>query len=404
MTVRLGRPAILLALFTAGALGVSGAPPAAAPAPKLTPPPPDSPALQLFKPLRFGGFPDSETQLDDALSFFTKAYDVSFEVNDRAFREEQVEDVLKKPVGEMKAMPAVSLDRVLRKVLGRLPAQSGAVYTLRADHIEITTRRMQIDEIWGRYPGPYLPLVHADIEGRPLGEALRSLADQAGFSIVVDARAADRAKTAVSATFVNLPLDTAVRTLADMAGLKTTLNDNVLYVSAEERNVNAAPPGLQVAVGGVTLTPAQASLNATVRATTFDKRPLNEAILEVLKPTGMKLMVDTARTGEKSKTPVSATLDGTTVEAAVRLLADMADLRPVVYDNVVYLTTKENAASFLKAAPPDRGQQLNGGLGGGLGGLGGGIGGLSGLGGGIGGLGGGIGGLGGLGGFGANPR
>ena len=297
-------------------------------------------------------------------------------------------------------LPSASVDRVLHKVLARLSVQSGATYTVRADHIEITTRRQQIDEIWGRYPGPYLPLVHADLTNQPLSEALRSLADQAGVSIVVDARAAERAKTAVSASFLNLPLDTAVRTLADMAGLKTTLNDNVLYVSTEERNVNAVPPAQQVSVGGVPMTPTQIGLGTTVRGTTFDKHPLSKALQEVLKPTGMKLVVDTARTGEKSKTPVSATLDGTTVEAAIRLLADMADLRPVVYDNVVYLTTRENASNFLKALPRDRMPQMNLGLGGGLGGvngLGGGIGGFSGVSG--------FGGVAGLGGgFGANPR
>ncbi len=401
MPVRLGRSAILFALFAAGALGVSGAPPEAAPAPKPTPPP-ESPALTLFKPRVFSGFDDPASPLDDALDYLTRVYGVTFEVNERAFRDEQVEDVSKKPVGGIPRLPAASLDRVLRKVLAKLPVQSGAVYMLRADHIEITTRRMQIDEVWGLYPGPYLPLVHADIDNRPLSEALRGLADQSGISIVVDARAADRAKTAVSATFQNLPLDTAVRTLADMAGLKTTLNDNVLYVSTEERTVMAAAPGEALSVGGVMSTPAQVALTATVRATTFDKRPLNEALQDVLKTTGMKLVVDTARTGEKSKAPVSATLDGTTVEAAIRLLADMADLRPVVYDNVVYLTTKENAAAFLKAAPPDRGPQLNSGLGGGAGALGalGGVTGFSGTSG-IGGLGG-VGGFGG--GFGPNPR
>jgi len=87
--------------------------------------------------------------------------------------------------------------------------------------------------------------------------------------------------------------------------------------------------------------------------------------------------VDTARVGDKAKAPVSADLGGTTVEAAIRLLADMADLRPVIYDNVVYLTTKDNAAAFIKANPPafpNAGVGLLGGarLDGAVGGLGGG--------------------------------
>jgi hypothetical protein len=66
------------------------------------------------------------------------------------------------------------------------------------------------------------------------------------------------------------------------------------------------------------------------------------------------------------------------VEAAVRLLADMADLRPVIYENVVYLTTRDNAAGFLKAAPTNP-------LGAGLGGMAG-IGGFGGFGGALGGM------------------
>ena len=71
MSIRLGRTAILFALFAAGAFGVAGAPPAAAPAPKPTPPP-DAPASHLFKTQRFPGFDDPETTFADALGYLTK--------------------------------------------------------------------------------------------------------------------------------------------------------------------------------------------------------------------------------------------------------------------------------------------------------------------------------------------
>ena len=93
---------------------------------------------------------------------------------------------------------------------------------------------------------------------------------------------------------------------------------------------------------------AQSRFGAPVLAhPVFDKRPRDEALQELLKPTGMKLVEDAARVGDKDKAPVSASFDGTSVEAAARLLADMAGLRVVFYDNVVYLTTKDNAASFI---------------------------------------------------------
>jgi hypothetical protein len=372
MTTRHGRAAIVCALFAAVAFGISGAAPAPDPAPKLAPP--DPPAAHLFNPRPFAGLRDPETTLGEALTFIGNSYGVALDVNESAFRDDQVDDVLKKPVGTLPKMADASLDRVLRKLLARLPVPSGATYMVRADHVELTTRRAQLAEVWGRYNGPYLPLVHGDFDGQPLAEVLQALADQAGVSVVVDARAADKAKAAVSASFANLPLDTAVRVLADMAGLRSALNDNVIYVSTEERVVARADQGAPAAGPGGTPGVAQNGLLAPVRAGGFEKRPLQEALQELLKPTGMKLVVDTARVGDKGKTSVTANVDGATVEAAVRLLADMADLRPVIYDSVVYLTTKDNAAGFIKAGQPDpRTLGLGGGLGA-VGGFGGGFG------------------------------
>jgi hypothetical protein len=380
MTFRYGRPALVLAPAIAAALWAWAWGAAPAPDAPKSLPAPESPTVRLFKPRPFPGIDDPQTTLGEALDFVGRLYDMRLDVNEEAFRAEQVDDVRKRPVGAaLPKMASVSPDRVLRKILGRLPAETGAVYLVRPDHLEVTTRRAQQVEVWGRFNGPYLPLVHADFEARPLAEALQELSQQAGVSVVIDARAADKAKAAVSASFLNLPLDTAVRILAEMAGLKSALNDNVIYVSTEARQVVVRPDAEAETAGGVGLNAAQTGLFAPVRAASFDKRPLREALEEVLKPTDMKLVVDAARAGDKAQAPVTANLGGTTVEAAVRLLADMADLRPVIYDNVVYLTTKDNAAGFIKANKldiPNLGALGGAGLGalggGGLGGLGGG--------------------------------
>jgi hypothetical protein len=382
MTLRYRRAALFVIPIIAGALWAWGVGAAPEPAPKTTPAP-EPPIARLFKVRPFRGLADPDTQLSEALTYIGAIYDVKFDVNEEAFRGEQLDDVQKQAVGVVPAMAGASLDRVLRKLLGRLPVESGATYLVRGDHIEITTRQAAKAEVWGNYAGPYLPLVHADFESRPLAEALRDLAEQSGTSIVVDARGADKAKTAVSASFTNLPLDTAVRILTDMAGLKSALNDNVIYVSSEERNVvartDASLAGVSPVIGpnGQAVPAAQTGLFAPVRSASFEKRPLQEALQEVLKPTALKLVVDTARVGDHSNTPVTANLDGASVETAVRLLADMADLRPVIYDNIVYLTTKGNAAGFIKASQAD-GHTINAGLGA-LGGVG--LGGLAGLGG-----------------------
>jgi hypothetical protein len=76
--------------------------------------------------------------------------------------------------------------------------------------------------------------VNATFDKFPLEEAARELADQAEFTVLVDSRAAEKAKTPVSARLLNTPLDTALRLLTDVADLRTVHLDNVLYITTKE--------------------------------------------------------------------------------------------------------------------------------------------------------------------------
>jgi hypothetical protein len=79
-------------------------------------------------------------------------------------------------------------------------------------------------------------------------------------------------------------------------------------------------------------------------AAAFDKRPLDEALQELADGSGVTVIVDT-RVGDKAQTAVTATLkNDVSLENAVRLLADMAELKAVVVGGSLYVTTKENAA------------------------------------------------------------
>ena len=75
----------------------------------------------------------------------------------------------------------------------------------------------------------------------------------------------------------------------------------------------------------------------------FDKRPLAEALEELADATGFNIVLD-PRVGDKAKASLTASLKGVPLETAVRVLADMADLKPVLLDNVFYVTTRANAA------------------------------------------------------------
>lgn len=74
----------------------------------------------------------------------------------------------------------------------------------------------------------------------------------------------------------------------------------------------------------------------------FNKRPLRGALEELMEMTGCSIILD-PRTGGKGKTEVTATFKKVTLEAAVKVLADLAGLKPSILDNVLYVTTRENA-------------------------------------------------------------
>ncbi len=349
-------------LLVAGVLlGLSGIA-RTAPAPEAKPSRGDQLLANLRKTVKFTGFEaDPKLALSEALGVLGEEYDLTFEVNEAAFRAQGVNDVMIAPVAE-KALPAqerTTPAAVLKRVLARLPVESGAAWLLRADGIEITTRAALQAEVWGPdYQGPFLPLVCARFERLPLADALQDLADQGGFNVVLDPRAGDKARTPVTARLRNLPLDTAVETLADMAGLKAVRTDNVLYVSADGRGLKGRPDAAapaQTPLVPETFAPGLAA-GATLprKQVAFDKKPLQDALKELTDGTGYGLVIDAARLGDKVKTPVSLEIKDAPVDTAVRLLADLAGLRAVVMDNVVYLTTPENA----KELQADQDQRL----------------------------------------------
>jgi hypothetical protein len=219
----------------------------AAPAPEKEPPPAVATAKKLAKPVRFPGWDkDERMTLQDGLNQLTELYELRFSVNEHAFKAEvpPVPEVLNTAVASREPLPKmdkVPLETVLRRVLSWVPSTSGTTFTIRRGEIEITTEHAQRLEFWGEnYRGPFFPLVQVAFERRSLEDALKELADSADltadFNIVLDARAAEKAKTPVTARLINVPLDTAVRLLADMADLKPFLVDNVIYVTTKENH------------------------------------------------------------------------------------------------------------------------------------------------------------------------
>jgi RNA polymerase sigma factor (sigma-70 family) len=190
----------------------------------------------LSEPVTITGFDDPKTSLIEALDALAKIANVTFDINEKAFLAEQLNDVLKAPIAET-PIPQMrtSLQHVLKKVLSRVPSPSGATFVIRKDHIEITTQAAIRTELGMTEDRPLLPLVYEEFEEKSLAAALKTLASASGMSVVLDGQAQPDTGLKVTADFHNVPVDTAVRVLADMAGLSMVRLDNVLYVTTREK-------------------------------------------------------------------------------------------------------------------------------------------------------------------------
>src|SRR5262249_25754864 len=97
----------------------------------------------LAQPItKFGGFDDPRTTLEEALSQLEKRYGVKFDVDEPAFKAEGVMDVMKTEIAQPTPIPALdqtTLGTILKKLLARVAAPSGATYIIRGDSVEITT-------------------------------------------------------------------------------------------------------------------------------------------------------------------------------------------------------------------------------------------------------------------------
>jgi hypothetical protein len=78
----------------------------------------------------------------------------------------------------------------------------------------------------------------------------------------------------------------------------------------------------------------------------YEKKPVNEALRQLADTMGLSIVVDEKRAGDKAKTSVTVDLRNVSLEAAILMLADLAELKPVTIDRAVYVTTVDNAKTL----------------------------------------------------------
>jgi hypothetical protein len=198
-------------------------------------------AERLGDTVDFQGFDDPKMTLQDALEYLADRYDLSFDVDEKAFAraigKDKPRSVLQDAIATspMPRMRGVGLETVLRKILARIDVPSGATYLIHKGQILITTQAAASEEVLGDSQLPLPALVHKQMQKRLLRDALDELAELTDANIVLDESVGEKAKETVTARFLNTPVDTAVRILANKAGLSMVRLDNVLYVTTREK-------------------------------------------------------------------------------------------------------------------------------------------------------------------------
>jgi hypothetical protein len=261
--------------------------------------------------------------------------DLPIVIDFEAFRAEVAENDADKINNETIKFPpypkTMKLGQILRSAVDQLPF---ANFLLRKGVIEITSRNRTSIEALLELP------ITARYDKRPLDEALHELAESSGLSILVDPRAATKAKTPVSATFRNnTKVEMAVRLLAESAGLKAHVDNDTLVITPEPKG-GKAPKKRELRLTDRPLELAFKDLAAwSDTSIVVDSRLLPPPALVCF--IGGVFDFRAIRVSAVFKANVSP-------EAAARVLANQADLTVVSLDNLLFITTAQSASKILQ--------------------------------------------------------
>jgi hypothetical protein len=319
----------------------------------------------------------------------SKEYGVEIALDEDTFKESFLEEPSGKKLS-FQIAKGTRLRSVLLKIAENISpggdgGTSGAIF-VHPDRVEIT-RRSRLHESVNRQdlllesrtwwsPWPWLSVAATD---RPLAEILREVADVYEVNIVVTASAVKTAETRITTRLLNTPLDTGIETLARQAGLGVAVVDNVYLITSPaegksirqeqvwddvkkaddvERNEYRWWLAKRAGLGNVgKWIPGVPFPLPEIPPPTLDDRtvinlnkvPLHQALSNLTR-SGFNIVIDPA-VGKKAEEEVTLMLNGTSCEAAVKMLAEVAGLRAVRLDNTMFVTTPEKADKLVPREP-----------------------------------------------------
>jgi RNA polymerase sigma factor (sigma-70 family) len=192
----------------------------------------------------------------------------------------------------------------------------------------------------------------------PLKEALELLSEKCDVTLIIDSKAFEGIGVQkVEEQNVTLPkiagvsLNTVLRLLLGQVrgdkhyGTFRIRGDYIEVTTTYDVAVQVLGPEAAQADENQTLPELLRSESFHVTSVDIRKQPLQDALRKLADEESVNIVLD-PRVGDKAKTEVSATMDDVLVGTALRLLADMADLKVVTVNNVYYVTTKPNAEAM----------------------------------------------------------
>jgi hypothetical protein len=248
-------------------------------------------ADKLAEPITLENGFEPNTLLGDAFAFLEEKFEVPILIDTAAFRAAGVEELEKSPI-KLRRMKGVRLGTVLQRLLD----QADATYLLRPDGIEATTWAKVRAEVWGQNQtaGGGSPFAGGPVNVNTFGPAF-------------------------------LPGDQANK----------EVNKAILELMLKAQEEAAAAPA------AVRVRPMLPLVHLA-----FEEKPLDEALAELTAATGVSIVLDRKRVGDQARAPVSGQFLNTPLDTAARLLANAAELSVVLLDNVLVVTTPENAKAL----------------------------------------------------------
>jgi type II secretory pathway component GspD/PulD (secretin) len=172
--------------------------------------------------------------------------------------------------------------------------------------------------------------------GTPLVEALKHINERYGLNIIIDTEAfkADIAQNDVENLPIKIPRLNGVR-------LRT-----ILRFLCQQVQGDFYIPGDLLMIVPHTRIESGVTLRQPVDVS-FNKRPLAEALRELSDMTGVSIVLD-AQKQQDPTIELTADFQNVPLESASRVLANMAGMKSITMDNMIYVTAPENAENLLQ--------------------------------------------------------